>query len=451
MKEVKKCSISGIAFTLDTDAYEVLENYLKSLKDTYEYAPDGAEIVADIEARIAELILSTQDNARVVERPLIENIVKQLGSAEDITGEDPDNDLRHEAPRIPRRLYRDIENAKLSGVCAGIGRYFDVDPVWIRLGIFVPLLLCCFQGLPLMGWLSAVMGNLFAVFLICYVIMWFAVPPARSARQKLEMNGEKITEQSIRDTAAAADPDTKARSIVAETVSVFGKIVLICMKLFAGLIVFGLIMGACALIIGLFAVVIGGSELQSQSLLQDMSIWLPILGILTVLIPMMLLIYVLMCLIASRKPGGKTVLVIFLLWLAGFIALASVAIREDLAGRIRRRQFAIERTLNTAVVIDSDTTTLRKLLRDLDDKTVTEESGNMLRISVPSKSIDITVDKKSAELKVNADGKEVVFKAENGEDGGSVTVRREHVEKAENGDTANASHITAEKTAETGR
>ena len=36
-------------------------------------------------------------------------------------------------------------------------------------------------------------GNLFGIFLICYFIMWFAVPAARSARQKLEMNGDQIT------------------------------------------------------------------------------------------------------------------------------------------------------------------------------------------------------------------------------------------------------------------
>ena len=35
MKEVKKCSISGVAFTMDADAYEALETYLESLKTTY--------------------------------------------------------------------------------------------------------------------------------------------------------------------------------------------------------------------------------------------------------------------------------------------------------------------------------------------------------------------------------------------------------------------------------
>ena len=82
MKEVKKCSISGVAFTMDADAYEALETYLESLKTTYKDTADGAEIVADIEARIAELILSAQDNTRIVEKPLILNIIRQMGSAD---------------------------------------------------------------------------------------------------------------------------------------------------------------------------------------------------------------------------------------------------------------------------------------------------------------------------------------------------------------------------------
>ena len=85
MKEVKKCSISGVAFTMDTDAYEALESYIESLKKSYANNPDGAEIIADIEARIAELILSAQDNTRVVERPLMLNIIRQMGSAEYIS------------------------------------------------------------------------------------------------------------------------------------------------------------------------------------------------------------------------------------------------------------------------------------------------------------------------------------------------------------------------------
>lgn len=179
---------------------------------TYKETPDGAEIVADIEARIAELILSAQDSTRVVEKPLILNIIRQMGTAEDISEEEPGRSP--EEPRIPRRLYRDTENAKLGGVCAGIGKYFDVDPVWIRLAMFLPILLTVFQWIPFMRWTGPMMGNLFGIFVICYIIMWFAVPAPRTARQKLEMNGEKITAQSIRETteaSASCDPDAKAK------------------------------------------------------------------------------------------------------------------------------------------------------------------------------------------------------------------------------------------------
>ena len=266
----------------------------------------------------------------VLEKPLILNIIRQMGSAEDISRESVDRDLHCDTPRIPRRLYRDTENAKLGGVCAGIGKYFDVDPVWIRLGMFLPILLSFLHWIPFMDWTGSMMGNLFGIFVICYVIMWFAVPAARTARQKLEMNGEKITAQSIRETTeatAGCDPDVRAKPIVAEAVSVFGKVVLILLKLFAGLLVFGLIMGACALIIGLFALVIGGGGILSPFSPLGMTLWVPILGIFIVLIPVILLIYVLMCLIASRKPGGTAVLIIFLLWLASFIACASPSAR----------------------------------------------------------------------------------------------------------------------------
>ncbi len=337
MNEVKKCSISGVAFTLDNDAYEALERYIESLRQAYKNSPDGAEIIADIEARIAELILSAQDGGRVVEKPLVLNIIRQLGSAQDISEKDenPDADLQSESPRIPRRLYRDIDNAKLGGVCAGLGRYFGIDAVWIRLGIFLPILLRIIFGSHF-WFVGNVFGNIFGVFLLCYLVMWFAVPVARSARQKLEMNGDPITTQSVADATAAAanDIDSKAKSVVAETVSVFGKVVLILLKLFAGLLVFGLICGACGLIIGLICVAVGGYEFLHLSP-DEYSIWLPITGILVALVPVCLLIYVLMCLIASRKPAGKTILATFLLWIVSIIACVIFAVRADVADGVR--------------------------------------------------------------------------------------------------------------------
>ena len=132
-----------------------------------------------------------------------------------------------------------------------------------------------------------------------------------------------------------------------------------------------------------------------------------------------------MCLIASRKPGGKTVLAIFLLWLASIIAVSCVAIRENVGDKFRTKRRVLEQVFQSEIVIDGDTTTLERLLEDYDDESVIEEGRKTLHISVPSKSIDITVDKKQGELRVNADGRKVSVKASETGDEASVTIRRE--------------------------
>ena len=114
-----------------------------------------------------------------------------------------------------------------------------------------------------------------------------------------------------------------------------------------------------------------------------------------------------MCLIASRKPGGTAVLIIFLLWLASFIACACIAIREDVGDRFRAKRNVIEQVLNTEVVIDNDTTTVQKLLKEYERQNVIEDGHKTLHISIPNKSIDITIDKDKAGLEVKADGKRV--------------------------------------------
>ena len=400
MKEVIKCSIAGMAFTLDTDAYDTLRRYLDTLNDTYRTTPDGPEIVADIEARIAELILTAQDGSRVVDLPLIRNIIAQLGTPEDISGhgESPADGT----PRIPLRFYRDTANARLGGVCSGVGRYFDIDPVWIRLAFFLPLLCSFFGWIPLVGWTGPIMGNLFFIFTVCYCVAWFVVPAARSPRQKLEMNGERITAQSIRETAAASnDADRKAKPIVADAVSALGQVVLIAMKIVAGLLVFGLILTACGLIIGLFAVAVSGPELFAHSPLHDSDTWIVLLGIGIALLPVLMLIYVLMCLIASRKPGGRIVLAFFLVWMCVVAACSILAVRGNIPRRMLHRRAKIERIMQTEVVLDGDSTTVGNLLRDHERvESVLNTEEHTLRISVPDRHIDISVDKNNASVTV---------------------------------------------------
>ena len=47
MNEIKKCSIAGVSFTFEQDAYQILNDYIESLQRSYEGDPDGEEIIAE--------------------------------------------------------------------------------------------------------------------------------------------------------------------------------------------------------------------------------------------------------------------------------------------------------------------------------------------------------------------------------------------------------------------
>ncbi len=328
MNEIKKCSLSGISFTFDIKAYTRLDEYISSLKKAYENTPDGPEIIADIEARIAELILSAQhDEKYVVQEPLICNIIKQLGTAEDIADTEPEKS----EPRIPKRLYRDVQNGKLGGVCAGLGKYFNIDPVIIRLILFIPLLL-----LPI-GSISDICASTFLMFIVGYIIMWFAVPVARTARQKLEMEGEAITVRSISDKTGAT-PEQTAKSSVASAVTVLGRILVILLKLFLAAMLFPLVISLIALIVSIIAIIADCTPLTNEFMFGNMGSLtdvlttvpeaLAILGITIALIPVAVLTYMFITLLVNKRPNKWVLLSSLILWVIVFVSTVIVAVKQ---------------------------------------------------------------------------------------------------------------------------
>lgn len=355
MNEIKKCSIAGVSFTLEYDAYDALNAYIESLTDTYKDDPAGEEIIADIEARIAELILSAQPADAIIARPLIDNIIKQLGSASEIdeehneyteqTARQAETTDRNGNPRIPRRLYRDLQNGKLGGVCAGLANYFDTDPTWIRLAMFAPLLLTIFGSLGLhwLIWLVPFTSNLFGVFILGYIIMWFAVPPASSARQKLEMKGERITARSIREnTPAAAAPVEPERTLIANVVSVLGKILLIILKIFVVLLLIGLVLGTTVLgFVMLFSI-----PLFAFDFITGLAF---LCFILVIIIPLIVLIYLSIMLLVTKKPSGGFLLASLILWIILLAGMTVSAIKSPV-----RFPDQIENAFEAAFSNDSD-------------------------------------------------------------------------------------------------
>lgn len=326
MNEIKKCSIAGVSFTLEKNAYETLQAYIKSLNDTYKDNPDEEEIIADIEARIAELILTAQPADAIIAKPLIDNIVKQLGSAEEI---DEEGAERHAEtidqncnPRIPRRLYRDLQNGKLGGVCAGVANYFDTDPTWIRLALFIPLILTMFGSVEIFRWIAPFSGNLFGFVVIGYIIMWFTIPPASSARQKLEMKGERITARNIHEATHAPAPDERERTLLAKIMMAVGSLLLIALKIIALFILIGLVVGFSVLgFVGLVTT----PALFSADFITGLAMAC-LFGV--ILIPLLVLIYLTVMLLVSRRPNGKAMLTLFIIWLFSLVVMTISAIKS---------------------------------------------------------------------------------------------------------------------------
>ncbi len=328
MNEIKKCSISGVGFTFEKAAYDRLNNYLASLKEAYKNSPDSEEILADIEARIAELILSAQSDAQcVVTLPIIENIIEQLGSPEAISGEEEKAGNSSES-RIPRRLYRDLENAKLGGVCAGLAKHFGVDAVWIRLAMASPLILVVI-GAPFLHWLSTLGGNLCAVFFITYLILWFAIPEAKSARQKLEAEGKPISASTIANRQGATQEE-QAKSSVASVVTTFGRFMVIVMKVLLGLLLFPVAFVVFFLLLSLVVITAGVNELFIVDIgnfagvidaANEVGVPLMAFALLLILVPAIYIGYLFITLLINKKPRWWVLLVTILAWLLILIGI----------------------------------------------------------------------------------------------------------------------------------
>lgn len=193
MKRALKVNIAGQAFDIDEDAYRRLSRYLKALDNHFSKQEAGNEIISDIEVRVAELLRERQNRGRqVISMDDIEEIIAVMGYPEDFDQEDM-SDVTSERVvevRRPKRLYRDPDNRVLGGVCGGLGMYFDVDPIIIRI-----LFLVIFFG--------AGFG------LLVYIILWIVIPKAHTISQKLEMRGEKVTISKIKDSVKGEYEDIK--------------------------------------------------------------------------------------------------------------------------------------------------------------------------------------------------------------------------------------------------
>ena len=180
MNKTININLSGIIFHLDKDAYNLFKSYLTEVKNALESQEGREEIILDIEARIAELFTIRLEQSRheVITIDDVNFICDTLGAPNDFKEEEDSNKTHQKETKSKKRLFRNPDEKVIGGVSSGIGAYFGVSMIWIRV-IF--LLLLFTTGI---GFLS-------------YVILWAAIPQAKTTAQKLQMKGEPVNLSNI--------------------------------------------------------------------------------------------------------------------------------------------------------------------------------------------------------------------------------------------------------------
>lgn len=188
MNKTVTINISGIIFHIEEDAFDKLSKYLSTIKGYFSKADGGNEIMSDIEARIAEMLQSkTSAIKQVVLMSDVDYVMDNMGKPEEFAGDatepnttagNTENDNSYSGEPIKKRLYRDGDSKVVGGVCSGIAAYFDVDVVWIRIAM-------------------ALLTFAFGMSLWVYLILWIAIPEAKTTAEKLAMKGEKADINNI--------------------------------------------------------------------------------------------------------------------------------------------------------------------------------------------------------------------------------------------------------------
>lgn len=208
MKQTISVNLNRQVFYLDLDAYDILKNYLEDIKKYFAKDQTAAEVVDDIEARIAEKFGEIIGKSKkAIQLTDVTKIIEEMGSIDDIAGEENEK-VNEEVKDVKRKLFRDPETKILAGTIAGLAYYLDVKSIWIRIIFFVLLVN------PATFWL-AIAG---------YMAAWLVIPEAKTSWEKLEMKGKPTTVNQLQ-TAIEEKASSTMSSVGKSTRNILQRIV----------------------------------------------------------------------------------------------------------------------------------------------------------------------------------------------------------------------------------
>ncbi|MGM0376975.1 MAG: PspC domain-containing protein [Bacteroidota bacterium] len=309
MKKTLHINLAGHVFSIEEDAFERLDEYLKSVETRLGKGDEAQETLEDINLRMAELFRGVHSDASSpVTLTDVEDVISTLGAPEDyeVPGEEEEEIGQREeekpagAPVGPgKQLFRDPDDRVLGGVCSGLGHYFNTGPALFRL-------------------LFVIAALFYGSSLLIYIILWIAIPKAITVQQRIRMMGGAPGSDSWRKRQAhkavvntSTNGVVRVIAVIAGLILVlfsFGLLVTLIMTLSVSEVVFGLLFSESTWI----------PEIGHFFLMP----WQEVLGYtglaLTLGMPLLVLFYLGMHLIFQFRRGGTAFLVTSLiLWLMG--------------------------------------------------------------------------------------------------------------------------------------
>lgn len=484
MKKVININFQGRVIPIEETAYEMLQQYVESLRTFFANEEGRDEIINDIEGRIAELFAETlKKGAICITDEDVTTIINSMGRPQDFEAEEASvksqlsgegyTDGREKSYSYnatgSKKLYRDETHKLLGGVCSGIANYFTIDPIIIRILFIVfvgigglGLLAYFILWIVVPGSSTAAIGSqrrrlfrdvenktiagvcaglsqyfsvpvwvprvLFLIpffsfvfrwghwglwdfphflsfsfspgSIVVYIILWLLLPEAVSAADKLEMKGEKVDLNTIKTTIqgdlagfkdraqafgselterarAAGESLTAAGTRAGAEATIAGKkagsglahVLTVLIKMFIYLIVGSIVL---SVVVGLFGAGIASTGLLSayssyvlDSGYQEMLawgsliffVWVPVIAIVTWIIRRL-----------TGKKGNRGIirLTFLSLWILGVICFVNLLI--SIGGDFRYRNYPVEEpvSLSNASVnrLDIKTTSRRKYYDD---------------------------------------------------------------------------------------
>ncbi|WP_396637434.1 PspC domain-containing protein [Maribacter sp. R77961] len=343
MNKTININLANTLFHMDEDAYNKMRRYLETVKRSFANTPGSDEILADIEARIAELFYEKLENERqVITQKEVDEVIAIMGQPEDYM---VDEDIFEDEPRTRntsqqtrvKKLYRDTEHKYVAGVSSGLAHYLGIDPLWVRI-----------------LWVFLTIGS-GGGFILLYGLLWILIPEASTTAQKLDMRGEAVNISNIERKVKEGFEDVadRVKSVdydkVGDTVKKGGKtffdtlgdIIMFLFKIFGKFIGILLIIIGASTLIGLFIgllsvgvldmVHVPGIDFYNVVNSSNLPIWLvSLLAFFAIGIPFFFLLYLgLKILVTNLKSIGNIAKFSLLgLWLLSIILLVVFGIRE---------------------------------------------------------------------------------------------------------------------------